>query len=344
MKKLALGIGVLGLASFLPLFLLIGFMFALVGDDDAGPAVPTEYAGVVARAGAVCAEISPALIAAQIEAESRWNDVAVSPAGAMGISQFMPATWEEWGRDGDGDGKADIFNPQDAIFSQGFYMCELASSVRKLVEAGEASGDITDLALAAYNAGLGSVQSYGGIPPFSETQNYFSKIKELASSKYASQIPAGPVASTVMSWLQGQLGKPYRGHGFGPGCGSFGPDCWDCCGLAYGAYKAAGIELPMSTPGNPWATAKCEYAVYSRYSEYGGVRFEIAPGYANLQPGDLVFFQSILVDPAYDNITHVAIYAGDGFIIDAIPSAGVSRRPLTSGSDRLLPHAVRVGG
>ena len=84
--------------------------------------VPGEYQGVVLRAGSICPEITPPLIAAQIEAESNWNPNAGSGAGAQGMAQFMPGTWASAGKDGDGDGKADILNPKDAIYSQGAYM------------------------------------------------------------------------------------------------------------------------------------------------------------------------------------------------------------------------------
>lgn len=138
--------------------------------------VPAEYVEDVKRAGAICATVTPAVIAAQIEAESNWNPNAGSSAGAQGIAQFIPSTWATHGKDGDGDGRADVMNPHDAIWSQGNYMCELANGVAGLQSAGRVSGDPLALTLAAYNAGLGAVVTYHGIPPYKETQAYVQKI------------------------------------------------------------------------------------------------------------------------------------------------------------------------
>ncbi|OXN00603.1 lytic transglycosylase domain-containing protein, partial [Bifidobacterium vansinderenii] len=138
--------------------------------------VPAEYVEDVKRAGSICATVTPAVIAAQIEAESNWNPNAGSSAGAQGIAQFIPSTWATHGMDGDGDGRADVMNPHDAIWSQGNYMCQLADGVAALQSAGRVSGDALSLTLAAYNAGLGAVANYHGIPPYKETQGYVQKI------------------------------------------------------------------------------------------------------------------------------------------------------------------------
>lgn len=143
--------------------------------------VPAEYREDVERAGSLCSLITAPIIAAQINAESNWNPHATSGVGALGIAQFMPGTWAGVGKDGDGDGRADITNPHDQIYSEGVYMCSLASSVQSDLDSGRVSGDPLQLTIAAYNAGLGSVEQYGTIPPFAETQNYVSKIIESAS-------------------------------------------------------------------------------------------------------------------------------------------------------------------
>ncbi len=196
--KGALGAMALPLVFVLPLVILGG------GDGTAAPkpagggdvsGVPAEYQAVIKRAGAICPEITASVLAAQVEAESNWDPAAASGAGARGIAQFMPATWESAGKDGDGDGVADIANPQDAIYSQGAYMCAMVDGVKKLQEAGAATGEVLDLALAAYNAGLGAVQGAGGIPQNGETPAYVERIKA-SMAKYA-QAPDGSSGGAV---------------------------------------------------------------------------------------------------------------------------------------------------
>ncbi|MFE9660141.1 peptidoglycan DD-metalloendopeptidase family protein [Streptomyces sp. NPDC005955] len=158
--------------------------------------VKPEYVPWILKAGALCDAVKPAVIAAQIEAESGWNPNARSPVGAQGLSQFMPGTWATWGKDADGNGRASPFDPADAIMAQGNYDCDLAKIVEGYKKRGRATGPTLDLMLASYNAGPGAVQRYGGIPPYTETRNYVVRIKALIP-KYESvddppgQVPAG---------------------------------------------------------------------------------------------------------------------------------------------------------
>lgn len=99
-------------------------------------------------------------------AESEGNVSAVSPVGALGLMQLMPDTASDLG-----------VNPYNADEN-------VDGGVRYLKQMYEATHDWS-LAHAAYNAGLGYVQMYGGIPPFNETQNYVSKI-----NGFVSQVPA----------------------------------------------------------------------------------------------------------------------------------------------------------
>ena len=182
---------------------LLAVMGAFLGSsasESTGVAnVPAEYEADVIRAGSICQVVTPSIIAAQIEQESNWNPKAGSGAGAQGIAQFMPGTWAAHGLDGDGDGKADIWNPHDAIWSQGNYMCDLASQVETAKKSGRLAGDTLQLTLAAYNAGLGNVMKYGGIPPFTETKNYVTRIIGLAQSKYTASVggDSGPTVGTL---------------------------------------------------------------------------------------------------------------------------------------------------
>ncbi len=97
--------------------------------------------------------VDPALLAAVAKAESGFDTSAVSPVGAQGLMQFMPATAQEMG--------VDPWDPASAIDGAARY---LRNSLDRF-------GSV-DLAVASYNAGPGAVARHGGIPPYPETQNY----------------------------------------------------------------------------------------------------------------------------------------------------------------------------
>lgn len=115
------------------------------------------YADTVAAAAAQNG-IDPELIHAVIAAESNFDPRAISPKGAQGLMQLMPATAEELG-------VTDVWDPADNIRGGTAYLAKLMSKF-----------DDLPLALAAYNAGEGAVQRYGGIPPFRETQEYVRRV------------------------------------------------------------------------------------------------------------------------------------------------------------------------
>ncbi len=123
--------------------------------------VPDAYRQLVIE-GATRGGVPPIVLAALVQAESGYNRWAVSTVGAQGIAQFMPATAH-------GMGLRDPFDPTQAIPAAGRL---LGGHLRRF-------GSIP-LALAAYNAGPGAVERYGGIPPFAETRAYVARIMALA--------------------------------------------------------------------------------------------------------------------------------------------------------------------
>jgi soluble lytic murein transglycosylase-like protein len=121
------------------------------------PPVPAQFATALKQA-AVSANISPTLLAALVWQESRWNPQALSPKGAMGLAQLMPATARDLG-----------VNPADPIAN----LVGGARYLRYLLD--EFDGNV-EKALAAYNAGPGRVRSAGGVPAIAETRNYVASI------------------------------------------------------------------------------------------------------------------------------------------------------------------------
>lgn len=100
------------------------------------------------------------LLAALVEAESSFLPDAVSPVGAVGLTQVMPATAAWLG------GRGDLTDPDSNLDLGARYLSKL---IRRF------DGNL-ELALAAYNAGPTNVLRYGGVPPFRETRSYVRKV------------------------------------------------------------------------------------------------------------------------------------------------------------------------
>jgi Transglycosylase SLT domain/D-alanyl-D-alanine carboxypeptidase len=133
--------------------------------------VPAQFRAPLSRA-ATHWNVSAALLAAQLMAESNFDPDAGSPAGAQGIAQFMPSTAAAYGL-------LDPYDPVEAIDAQAHLMSDL---LRQL-------GD-PSLALAAYNAGPAPVEACGCVPDYPETQAYVTRILGLLSGAGALVLPA----------------------------------------------------------------------------------------------------------------------------------------------------------
>ncbi|MGC0362862.1 hypothetical protein ABH922_000846 [Rhodococcus sp. 27YEA15] len=282
------------------------------GSGAVVPSVPSNFPGSalapvgavavfapwVKKAGALCPEITPPMIASLYSGENGFEygpASAETTDGRRGPGRFTTAEWTAYGRDGDGDGKMDIFGVADPVMTTGYRLCELVGQARNWLNSGEADGDVADLALAAYDVGPDAVRAAHRVPADQAVQ-YVARIRSLQDSFALMLTPfdyntlAGAVGGVVQAGLK-FLGLPYvwgGGNVNGPSMGGF-----DCSGLtSYAMYAATGITLPR-TSETQW-----------------GVGVEIPLDQA--QPGDLLFGNWQAGGPG-----HVAIYVGNGQMLHA---------------------------
>ena len=135
----------------------------LTSIDTVSLAIPPAraYDRLIHEAGALY-RVSPTLIRAVMQAESAFDRMAISHAGAMGLMQLMPETAGAYEI-------VDPFDPRENIMGGARLLRELLDSHHNNIR----------LVLAAYNAGPTAVARYGGVPPFRETRGYVKKIINL---------------------------------------------------------------------------------------------------------------------------------------------------------------------
>ncbi|MFD4467387.1 NlpC/P60 family protein [Rhodococcus sp. NPDC058505] len=261
------------------------------------------------KAGEICDGISAPILAALYNAENgfRYGPTApVSRTGARGPGQFMPGTWETWGKDADGDGTVDILGVADPVMASGNMLCSMYGQIDEWKRQGLVEGDTLDLTLAGYNAGIGAVRRAGGMPSGAydyehQTKPYVKKIRESEPVFAAILAPLsgsdGTIGGRVVEAALRYLGLPYvwgGGNINGPSGGGF-----DCSGLtSYAMYSATGDTLTLPrTSETQW-----------------NIGTEIPMDAA--RPGDLVFGNWQSGGPG-----HVGIYMGNGQMVHA-PQTG----------------------
>jgi soluble lytic murein transglycosylase-like protein len=162
---------------------------------DNAPLPPPEINDLVEQT-ASRHQIDPQLVHAIIKVESEYDPKAVSRKGAMGLMQLIPETAQRFG-------VANPFNPKENIEGGVSYLKHLLNLF---------GGDLS-LSLAAYNAGEGAVQRFGGIPSFAETRDYVRKVTDIyqSVSPQSGTNAAGnkPQASAIVRYVDERGGVHY---------------------------------------------------------------------------------------------------------------------------------------
>lgn len=307
-----------------------------------GVEVPAEYQEAITRA-AAASGISEALLAAQIEQESGWDEQAVSTAGARGIAQFMPATWEQYGQG------ADPFDGEAGIAAQARYMADLYEQVGGLAGNDE---DQIRFTLAAYNAGFGAVRSAGGVPAFPETQRYVQTITEKAGAAAGISRCAGVLAGDLDIEGVGVDDYPYAQPAGAPGWTSprsaFGHVPRQCTDFVMWRINQAMGWTPDAGEPPPFTFASLG-AGYGSGQRGAGSWNEILPQVSGIsfqadsaQPGDIAWWGYNDVGGGYGHVGFVAAIEGDDAIIEHYnydnPNAySVTRTPISE-----VPGFIRI--
>jgi hypothetical protein len=227
------------------------------GASPATTDIPPAYLALYQQAGTQYG-IPWVVLAAigQVESDhGRSNELGVhngtNYAGAMGPMQFLAAAWVQYGVDGNGDGRKDVYDPADAI-----------PAAARMLKANGAPADLK-AAIFAYNHAdwyvtrvLDQANAYAG-------GQDITSLAQAAGSCDGGLVPSNRVSATVIAFARAQLGKPYV-------WGAAGPDAYDCSGLTMAAYAQVGIQLPHNA-ADQWNSLPHIPATLA-------------------QPGDLVFF------------------------------------------------------
>jgi cell wall-associated NlpC family hydrolase len=235
--------------------------------------IPPAYLALYMSAARTCPGLPWGVLAGIGEVESDHGQ-STAPgvhsganyAGAEGPMQFEPATFAEYAVDGNHDGQLSPYDPADAIYTAAAMLCAN----------GAASGTAAGIRQAVF--------------AYNHSHAYVNDVLGWAA-RYTVPVPSG-AAVTAIAFALRQIGKPYQ-------WGAAGPDAYDCSGLVYAAYAAAGIHIARTTFG---------------WRQDGS----LVP-LTQIQPGDLLF--SAGSDGTSANPGHVVMYLGGGQVVQA-PQTG----------------------
>ncbi|WP_330279109.1 NlpC/P60 family protein [Streptomyces sp. NBC_00569] len=249
----------------------------------------------------------------------KWDGTAEGER-AVGPFQFMPATWESTGQDGNKDGVRDPHNADDAALGAATYLCGRG---RDLGKAGQLRA-----AIFQYNHSneyVANVTKWIDQYADAARSGGGASLTGLKGKARAALRAALAQRGVPYSWGGGTVSGPSRGLCCSPS-GKSGSSItgFDCSGLTTYAFARAGISLPRTAAAQAGR----------------GRRIPASAGQGALQPGDLVFFGYI---PGRDStIDHVGIYVGGGRMINAARPGTVVRfdpvdaMPGYAGGARLL--------
>ncbi len=148
-------------------------------------------------------QVEPAIVKAVIAIESCYNQQALSPKGAQGLMQLIPETAERFG-------VTDAFDSNENIRGGTRYLSWLANRYQ---------GDKKKI-LAAYNAGEGKVDEYGGIPPFAETQHYVNNVlavySKLSGNADVAKVQQNAPVQVLVKNVWARLSADYEPHRTAP--------------------------------------------------------------------------------------------------------------------------------
>ena len=194
--------------------------------------IPATYVVLYMEAARTCPGLPWGVLAGIGKAESDHGrsqapgvHSGANPAGAEGPMQFLPATFGQYAADGDHDGRLDVYDPADAIYTAAAMLCA----------DGAAAGTPGGLSQAVF--------------AYNHSQAYVAGVFAWAA-RYTAPSPAGAgttagtaaIAAKAITFALAQLGKPYL-------WGAEGPDAYDCSGLVFAAYASAGIRIARTTFG-----------------------------------------------------------------------------------------------
>lgn len=274
----------------LALMLLMGASPAMsvAGADLAGgPSVlaladiPPQYLALYVGAAQTCPGLPWGVLAGigKVESDHGRSDLpgvhsGANSAGAEGPMQFEPATFAEFAVSADHNGRPSPYDPADAIYTAAAMLCA----------DGAASGTRAGIRRAVF--------------AYNHSDAYVADVL-IRAARYTVPAPSAAAASAIAFAVR-QVGKPYQ-------WGADGPSAFDCSGLVYAAYWAAGIQIARTTLG--W--------------QHDGPQVPLS----QIQPGDLLF--SAGGDGTAANPGHVVMYLGGGLVIQAPqPGQDVQIDPL----------------